>query len=455
MADEKQTGNVTPIDGARKKKNKTTVREEQKLKIAEAYRMIADAIRQVTHHGLPEFPYSYRVLEPEEGSRIPMIVDDELALRVVGVKALQKDVLTYTDRQLGGRPDFTLKPQQAKEAAEYYLLSTDPVPSSDIKITRWKDEPGYTYRRLPWIKKVGPCPSWDTLLSRMTNEQAFRDWIGTLFFEESYLQNYVWIYGGGGDGKGAINRFLAKVFGASYRSKQSPMVGQARDKFWTYGLLGARLVVFPECDDPKFVTNGLFKSLTGGDPVDVEAKGSMSFTVNLMAKYLILSNKLPVISLAPSDLRRIIFCEIAPSAGIDLTFEQKLWEEGGFFLSRCVEQYLSSYPQHGPLADEKEAIQDLAATCEEEFSEIFNQWFSLDTTTYVTPRQMVDIVSAEWPRDRKQQHHFRAWLDNKHGIRRKRVRLAEATQDKDLEWRYEGLKILKIPPERNRGRELG
>ena len=153
----------------------------------------------------------------------------------------------------------------------------------------------------------------------------------------SYMQQYVWLHGKGNEGKGSLNRFLQRVFGPAYCSKQP---NESGDKFWTHELLGKRLVVFPDCNDQKFVTSGLFKSMTGGDPVAVEAKGEMSYTTRLNAKYLVLSNEKPQISSEKADKRRIIYCEIAPREDlIDLNFEARLWDEGGAFLGKCWSLY--------------------------------------------------------------------------------------------------------------------
>lgn len=439
------SGNVTPLKGARKPKRAYQAMSGEKLRYADIYRLLSDAIKEAPDMAsLPAFPKRYIVIEPEPGSRLFLRVSPDESVSVVKPAAIANDILSYSEKELRNLPDFALEPHQAKAAANYYMMTANPVPPESIAIARWQGESGLTYRKLPWKKEPGPAPTWEALLSRMSNAYAFVEWIGSLFFEESHLQNYVWLYGRlGGDGKGAINRFLEKVFGSSYRSKQSPGSGQYRDKFWTYGLLGARLVVFPDCDDPVFVTKGLFKSLTGGDSTEVEAKGSMSFTARLLAKFLIISNDWPALSLSPSDLRRIIYCELGPADGFDPLFENRLWDEGGAFLTACVARYLAKYPNHGLITTESETIEGLAATVEEDFDEVFKSWFELDKDSWVPAHHMLDVVSSEWLRDRKQQHQFRRWLERRHGVRKKRIR-----DGKDLPWGYLGIHLKRIPPER-------
>lgn len=430
-------GNVTPItDGKKDKERKKPSQEEVKLKAGEVHRLISDAIKGRTV--LPKFPRRYGVLEPEVGARVPVIVEDDESLRVMRTSALANDILSYTETALAGRPEFAIEPYQAKAAADYYMMTATPIKPSDVKMLRWKSEPGLTYRRLPWDLASGHAPTWEALLSRMTNHEAFLAWVGSLFFEDSSLHNYVWLYGVGGDGKGSINRFLAKVFDYSYRSKQPPSGGKSVDKFWTYGLLGARLVVLPDCDDYTFVSRGLFKSLTGGDPVDVEAKGQMSFTTRLNTKFLVISNEKPSLSSEKADMRRIIYCELGTAESFSNDFENRLWEEGGAFLTACVMRYQQNYPDHGPIASGDEEISSWVATLEEPFEVIFEKWFTIRDGGYVAPRDMQRMLKQEWASgQRRPQLDFLRWLEKTHHVRRRRMSTTSGVRF----WGYRGIEL--------------
>jgi len=277
----------------------------------------------------------------------------------------------------------------------------------------------------------------------MTNRDAFEAWVGSLFFEEADSQQYAYLYGDGGDGKGSINRFLEAVFGKAYRSKQ-PMGGKhGYDKFWTYGLIGARLVTFPDCDDPRFVTSGIFKSLTGGDAIAVETKGVMGFTVRLKAKYLIISNETPDLTMGKADTRRIIYCTVGKNeGGIDPTFEQKLWAQGGYFISRCIEKYLQLCPGHIPVPVSLTEIEECVSETEELFEEVFHKWFELSPAGAVVPGEMMRILNQEFPKKNGPQQAFRKWLARTHGIRKKTTRIDDSCNQK----RYNGIITKKQPP---------
>lgn len=436
--DKSSQDNVINIKDAAVKKKPAAIKKPNQALIC---RNLADAVRRLPASTLPEFPVNYAVLEPKPGINIPLIISDDDTVTVTSSDALANDILRYCDKDLGYNMDYAIKLRTAKEAADYYLAVHPPLDPAKIKATRWADEPGLTYRRLPWIKETGNAPTWERLLGRMSNSSAFIEWVGSLFFEEAHLHNYVWIYGEGGDGKGSINRFLGRVFGNAYRSKSAPTLDKngTVDKFWAYNLIGSRLAVFPDCESPTFTTSGLFKSLTGGDPVEVEAKGAMPFTVYLTTRYLILANVKPGTTSAKSDMRRIIYCEMDPTNEDDPDFEDNLWAEGGAFLSHCVENYQNNYPKHGPIKTDHSSLEVVIDENEQHLENFFNEYFEINQEGHVTPKDLKVAAEEAWPRSRKTYREFLAWLKRVQGVERRKERIGNAT-----EWRYPGIARKKV-----------
>lgn len=411
--------NVTDIGKARKKKGKRASEDPGEMREVDIQLALSNAIRRLPEWVYGIFPVRYEVLEPAPGTRLVLHIDDDEVASVVPKSAVRQDLIDFVQNysvSLAG-PWFLRTHKNGQAVIDLWMDSATPIASEAIKMTRWKSEPGLTYRRLPWDQGGHECPTWEGVLGRMTNNQAFIDWIGSLLVEDSSLHGYVWLYGPGGDGKGAINRFLAKVFGQAYRSKQPPAANKGSvDKFWTYGILGARLVVFPDCDNASFTTGGLFKSLTGGDPVDVEAKGSMSFTTIFNAKYLIISNEKPTISSEKSDLRRIIYCEMESPPATDPGFEKRLWEEGGAFLTQCLEHYLARYQDRRAIEPDAEATANLISDNEQYLEDFFNEYFYLDENASCLPAQIGRATRDVWGNSRKHHIAFLNWLKRRHGI---------------------------------------
>ncbi len=408
---------------------------------------IANAIASVINFeadpiGFPwsiPWPHKFRVIEPAIGAKIIVRESDDQEISEVPADHVAHCIVSWL--RLQKDKDSLVTFRKAREVVEMWLCFAEPIRQADIKSVRWKSELGYTWRRLPWDKATGDTPTWDKIFGKLTNAGSFRQWLGSLLYEEAKQHQYVWVHGMGNDGKGCINRFLEAVFGKSYRSKQPPAQG---DKFWTYGLLGSRLVVFPDCNSQTYTTGGAFKSLSGGDPVDVEAKGRMSFTTRLNCKFLFFSNEKPNISCEDADMRRIIYCEFfekTKDEDKDPDFETKMWDEGGHFLSRCVAEYLEACPRHQNIQSDKDDIQTWVSVGEERFQAFFDSLFMIPIEQYrntrllgpltdeqlnlitVRPEDMLACLSAAFP-DRKDQMQFRDWMYKKYNVQKKSIRRA-------------------------------
>ncbi len=419
-------GNVTDIKTKVNKRNPDRSTKDRPAKKPKREQIQLDLVAAIQRQAWwaksrPLFAARYEVIEPVPGTRLVLSIEEEWEVAtVVPRDAVRNDLLVYIKENLDHLDDYLMTFREATDTTRLWESMTRPIPAEDIKMTRWRSEPGLTYRRLPWNRQEGPCPTWDAMLSRMTNQRAFQDWVGSLFFDESHTHNYVWMYGVGNDGKGSISRFLKRVFGKSYAAVVTPSKqGGTPDKFWTYSLLGKRVVVFGDCDDPNFTTSGFFKGLTGGDAVPVERKGGQAFDADLKARYLILANVHPAVSSDVSDMRRIIYCPMEPApkdSQDDTDFETRLWDEGGFFLSRCVSGYLDSYPNHSALKSDREKIEELAEDNEQYLADFFEKFFKIDAAGFVSASQL-GRACDEARFGRKAKSIFLRWLERQYEIR--------------------------------------
>lgn len=390
------------------------------------------------------WPHRLGVVELAVGSRIFVEVAESLTITELPDREVIDRIVRWM--RLHQNPEWILDVRKAGIAAEMFRSIADPIPLAGIRTVRWATERGYAWHRLPWDAAEGATPTWDAMLARMTNRDAFCAFIGSLFFDESSRHNYVWMHGAGGDGKGAINRFLADIFGRAYRSKQPPGHG---DRFWTYGLIGTRLVVFPDCNSRGFVAGGLFKSLTGGDPVDVEAKCKMSFTTRLNCKFVFFSNEQPTLSAEAADMRRIIHCEFTePPPPATHDFEAKLWAEGGAFLGRCAATYVAMCPHHEAIQASHDLIKDWVSQLDERFEILFEKHFAKSAATSLngksrsvvdamslTPQKLEELLKQDGL-NQTECKEFRLWMTRTHGIKKRSVEL----DDGQVVKRYVGVR---------------
>jgi hypothetical protein len=404
---------------------------------------VVGAINMESHPFPTPWPHKFHVLEPSPGGRLILEESAGGVMSEVPADRLACQITQWL--RLMNVPEWCVTDQKALTIAKTWAMSADALPPKMLKSLRWASEPGYCWDRLPWdLGAYGQdCPTWDSLLSRMTNVPAFLAFIGSLFYDQSSLQNYCWVHGDGNDGKGAINRFLAKVFGKSYRSKQPPdrngKIGN-----WLYSLIGSRLVVFPDCNNASFAASGPFKAMTGGDPVEFEAKFKMPFTDRLNCKFIFFSNEKPNLSSERADMRRVIYCEFTEQGTYDPAFEDKLWAEGGAFISTCCQLYLNDYPKHGPIQSDTEAIKSLVSENEEHFETFFEANFKEAPEGKRTAQDLHNMTTdalrrvAVFPADfsarlashfdRRGQSEFRSWLRRTIGVQKVTVTYKDGQQ---------------------------
>ncbi len=355
-------------------------------------------------------------------------------------------VLQFTTKQLFNLGEgYKWTGEQAESFVKYwtYLFPAIPMPKS----WAWPGEDCYAFHRVPFIPEPGATPLWDELLGRMDNAAAFQLWFGSLFFEQADRQTYVWLYGEGQNGKGAILRALERVFGPAYKAEQVPADA---DKFWSYWLLGKRVVAFGDTNNTKFVASGNFKSLTGGDSVRMEIKGGASFCGQLKAMFIFASNERPHLSSEKADMRRAILCELGPIVGEpQIGYEEALWDELPAFVARCMGLYEAR--GFGPILADQEALEDWVGSLEDRYQAIIDDHMAIvpldpalrqHQQAYTKATQMTTFLNLVLKG--RETVEFTRYLERKHKIKRKRVEFPDGSGDH----RYVGV-IIRAPWEFN------
>lgn len=327
-------------------------------------------------------------------------------VKYVGRDVVIGSLLRYLEDNLGGSKYFALGFRQAKECIDYWATKTLPIPVPKPFTTA--SDTSLTFHRLPFdfVHTEEPTPTFDQLLKRMGTDQdtLVRLWIGSLFVEESDQSSYLWIYGEGNDGKGRLASVLGKIFGPAYLGSTVP--DDRNMRFWTHSLLGKRLVCFGECNNYNFPMTALFKSITGGDTVNVEEKGKNMFSTKLQCRFLFLSNERPGITGSRANLRRALYVKMRPMTDEEeknrmpaAEMESRLWDEVPAFIGRCIAEYRSKYPHHAPIiADDKAkaGLDDLVAENEELLAVVTDRYFTQgDDNTFVLSSKMIEIRQLE------------------------------------------------------------
>lgn len=408
---------------------------------------ITDKKRATEFSNWPVMKETFHVIRDEFGDRRFVEELPNKVMRPVGENRIISAIASYwhnDHRELVGK--MTLLTAEADKCFRLWASTAQEFTKTILPVAELSQDV-YTYRRLPFDFDMTAsatdyednCAYFFEMMGRTSNSDALMAWIGSLFDPNSSRQQYVWIHGHGLNGKGSLSRVLMRIFGSAASAEEVP----AKDnRFWTRGLLGKRLVVFPDCNNYGFPSTGLFKTITGGDPIRVEEKNGPTYSIIPTAKILFLSNNKPSISTSSADLRRAIFCHMKPLV-FDCTndYEERLWEEVPMFIGQCIMAYKRLTLKGGMLKSDTTEIEAVASFNEESYDVIANKYLEFgefEDKDCVNGLQMQQIFKAEGLRDKFEQKHFYDYVERLYGTKRTYFRDGEKRF-----WGYKGCKLRK------------
>lgn len=316
----------------------------KKATFVDKSRTVRAAMRGDGRPGAPQWEERYHVMMSRGKRVILQQTTDDGIVRVPHPEELPTHIFQFAER-LGVPMSFL----DAQKVALDWRAETTPIEEPALILQ--KTEFGLTFHRMPFdfTTENFQCPVFDEWVSRMgASEEAFKCWLGSLFFEDSDLSQYAYLYGEGRDGKSTFIQCLKEVLGPGFRGTSAPVGDGIR--FWAKSIFGKRLVAFSDFSETKFLRSGVIKKITGGDVVDVEGKGEESYQGEFRTKLLFASNTEPNLSAQKCDMRRVIYCELQPFDGPDdHQFFQKFLSEAPHWLSKCRALYMEKYPERGVL----------------------------------------------------------------------------------------------------------
>lgn len=368
--------------------------------------------------GWPDFEHTYKVVVDERGSMGFVEVLEGGRCRYITREAIINSLMAYSRMVL--RPDdptasLVLPPHVAKELVQQWAACEPSFNLDDIAPVRTKSEDGLCWQRLDFDLAEGPTPTFDELFSAAGDMKAVRQWVGSLFDPKSPRQQYVYLWGTGGDGKGSFLDFLSRVFGPTYKSEQPPNQG---DKFWTQGLLGKRVVAFDDYRHRTFLSSAIFMGLTGGSRLRVEEKNGPTFDGVFIAKPIITSNYRPNFEGDRADKRRIIYREFQKRDVVyNEAFKDRLWSEAAAFLWKCRAEY-AEIPAGLWIPDDPARIEAVLERNHEDNHHLLEKFFVLDPDGVVKPAEIAAVLrSREGPNLSVQElRAFNRFLETRHGL---------------------------------------
>lgn len=372
---------------------------------------------------LPRFTSSIVAYKDYHGNRIFYKIENG-ELKYMGDNDMELEILTYWNVVARKIPEFYSPDHSDLVKIKKLLLIQAPTISGLIPSITTSDNSNLSFKK---FERTYPkeCPkTWARLLTKSSNPEIMMLFIGSLLDPGSDNSQYLWITGDGGEGKGSFVRGILSALGRS-GSVEQPPAGESR--FWTQGLRHKRLVCFMDLDDVNFVTTGLFKTISGNDPIRFEIKGGASYDAEIDAKFCIVSNYLPNLSDNKADERRAIIVEFKDNGDYIEDLEANLKKEAVDFISYCYGKYLLTGSKRIEIKDTDKQLYEKAVALGDSniFNEIFFDYFVLNKNKYVNAKTVTKIM---------QDHNLNAWEKRafkaylyKKGVEYKAIREGDTT----------------------------
>lgn len=391
----------------------------------------------------PDFPRKFRIISDATGVRSYVEINAGDVVTHIPNSTVRDALLNYNRSmvQAAFLDSPSISSKEATELATVWAACQVPIDETSIAGVRELSEPGLCWQRLEFDLAEGPTPTFDELFGRMdTNALAVKAWIGSLFDPKSSRQQYVWLHGDGRNGKSSLIGLLKRIFKATYKAAYVPKNGV--NNFWTRSLLGKRLVAFSDFSNFNFVSEDIFKSLTGGDAMETEIKGGAHQTSDMICKIIFASNVKPNVTSGASDTRRTIYCELRPVEGELLgkeEYEERLWSEASAFLWTCKKAY-EPWAKAAEIPVDKGALDNLVAANEEKWHVLVEEYFDLEEGANLKALDLRAVCQRLVHMSDQDIGRFKTFLERQHKVKKT---YAQREVGQGREWLYHGLKLKK------------
>lgn len=375
------------------------------------------------------------------GIRQLIRINDNNEANYVEDECLAYQLIRYAQKFLVANEDFLWTFSDAMQIVKIFK-SSDPI-DEPVKLA-FHSNPAICFKRLPFDyqeKSRYDHPTWDKLLKNIDkNLEAFKAFIGSIFIDCSYTQQYLWLYGAGGDGKGTILNYLNTLLGSNICK---PLSTNIRYEHWSESLPGLRVGYFSDCKHYGLPNTGEFLAVSGGDNTPINPKGKKSYYIKNTMKFIFASNNLPIIDHVDSNIRRALIIEFKKKQEFNdhFAFKTSIEAEGIEFINGCINLYLKKYPTHQNITmDDTYDIEDVTSEAESSKQAFLDEHFGIAKNEedkifnnpvtneqglgkdifkgqyYVIGKRFTQYLFRYYSRDLNQHIHLKEWMRQRWGI---------------------------------------
>lgn len=302
------------------------------------------AVRQ----GFEYAQYRYRAVEDETGGKHLYRISEPGVLVPAEKDSLKDALLLLFEHDLAASEVS----REVYPGVLAHLRAEFCVKHGDIQQFVFKSAPT---DRWAWVRlgfdpdPKAACPAeFAEMMTRVADDEArsLILFMGSLLDLTCPRTQYLHLHGEGNDGKSTILELLGKVFGQHFCAVMRAT--SFADSHSTSILERARLVIFHDENNARFMSSGHFKALTGDDIATINPKNQALRTVRLRCRVLVASNNRPELNGSVADTRRCLPVHLKSFAGgEDIPFVRRLMTARNQVLQYCYAQWVEHQAANG------------------------------------------------------------------------------------------------------------
>lgn len=396
----------------------TTIRSA--IQSADAIEYPRDKHGKLTQSGINEF------IKENFSNKYLTQMDDEFArgafLEHLGeqeYRVVSEDKLIYDAAELlDGYEKHFLSAKALDGAIKTWKARGPTIPVDKIQPISFIDDPAPCYKRVRFDIEEQPTPLFDEMMSRTDGAEDLMAFTWSLLIKDSYKQQYLYWMGEGGVGKSSYVLFLDHFLGRSLVSLRSE--GAAGNRFWSSGLVGASVGVFADTNHSSFMSSGIFKSISGGDKINIEFKNCKPYSMVVPIKFMFLANEIPQLGNESQDTRRLLLIKTSSlSTGTlrDPKYVDKLIAEAPGWFFKCKQAYEKACPTHGHIEGDDTQKKVMEEFYLAEFHRIFNEYFTASEDCDILKQAAIHkAASHDLTRRGIKMDKFRKFMKSKYNV---------------------------------------
>lgn len=307
------------------------------------------------------------------------------------------------------------------EHAKTWAMTAPRLAAIPPSVSLDPNTPAFVHVDISKLDNSLPTPTWDNFIANCgENGPAVMAFTWSVFEQDKFHSQYLFLKGSGKDGKGSYTRWLNRLLRSdSYEAYAG--LSAANDR-WPAMLIGKRIGIFNDIKNTAVVMSSEFKQITGGDAVTINPKHVKAFTAKLDTLFILTTNEDIMITGNDAEKRRAIIVNMRKNQTEIADYENKLKEETNGFLAKCRDKFNELYDANKKyIACDYEHYEMEVMTTEEQLDYLFDQLFEYAPGHEgITAHELQEAFKDSILNKGYGINNFRRFIENRYDVKKER-----------------------------------